>query len=136
MANKYQNWIEQYLARNNYQVLGKCKQAVEEMRETFPELKEVRGHVYCDWGKRGHAWLEDNDGNIIDPTSLQFMVIFEYEPWKPGDEVLVGKCMNCGEQIWAAVKTLDEPPASKSTCSINCERALIKYLNGEVRAIS
>ena len=117
-------WIEKYVAEQKGFVLGRCMEATAKMREAFPELKEVRGHVYTTWGKRSHVWLIDADGTIVDPTASQFRFIFQYEPWKPGDEVRVGKCMNCGSEIWRAVQSLTEDIITASSCSDECDDAL------------
>lgn len=92
-------------------LLGQCKEACEEMRKAFPELMVVPGHVMCIWGKRGHIWLVAPNGDTIDPTRKQFPGVVEYEPWKPGDSVLIGVCMYCGHEIWKPVQslTLDDP---------------------------
>lgn len=119
----YSHWIEAYVAREKH-VLGQCMKASEEMQKVFPELELVRGHVYVPgWGKRGHVWLQTKEGAIVDPTASQFPEILEYEPWRPGDEVLVGKCMECGDEIWAEVNDLGEPGHARSFCDTNCESA-------------
>jgi hypothetical protein len=97
------------------------------MREAFPELQEVRGHVTTAWGKDGHVWLVDPDGAIVDPTAGQYPYVAAYDPWKPGDEVCVGKCMNCGCQIWEAVQSL-EGVKRRDTCGAACEREAAEYL--------
>lgn len=119
----YQRWILDYKARTP-QLLGRCIEAAAEMREAFPELREIRGHVWCQWGKRGHVWLQAPDGAVVDPTREQFPGPIDYEPWKPGDEVRTGKCMWCGDDIWRAVDTLDEDHSGECACSPECEREL------------
>ena len=125
----YTEWIAAYEARTPH-LLGQCLIAAEEMAAAFPELTVVKGHVYCDWGKRGHAWLMGEQGEILDPTAKQFGAIFEYEPWSPGDEARVGKCMNCGSEIWKAIYTLDEDH-TQSICSEACELSFGAYLGAE-----
>ncbi len=131
---KYGEWIAEYLLRfdDPAATLGRCKQAVEEMKEAFPELEIVRGHVYCPqpWGKRGHWWLKDEEGKIVDPTESQFLCgIYEYEEYREGAPVRVGKCMNCGDDIW------DTPErAPQSLCSKECEAAYIAYVKGSVHS--
>ena len=128
---RYEAWIKSYRDRVGI-THGRCKPAVAEMREAFPELREVRGHVFSmTWARRGHIWCETPDGEIVDPTADQFPDIVRYEPWKPGDEVLVGKCMNCGEEIWRAVWSLTEEPVRVSTCSEDCDRELMAEFNYE-----
>lgn len=115
----YSEWIASYLERNR-STLGKCHSATSEMMTEFPELQLVKGHVYCPFGKRGHVWLKDPDGKVVDPTASQFGMVFDYEPWEPGMEVRVGRCMECGVDIWRAVDTLDEDH-SDCICSKECE---------------
>lgn len=61
-----------------------------------------------------------------------YWCIFGYEPWKPGDEVRVGKCMNCGEEIWEAVQTIDVAPEQKCICSPECHAEFEAYLEKEL----
>ena len=131
----YLIWIDGYRAKHDDKMHGKCIEATKAMQESFPELKIVKGHVYCPhpWGKRSHAWCVTPRGDIVDPTKSQFPGIFEYEAWRPGQEVRVGKCMNCGDEIWEAIETLDEEPARKSICSKACTESFEEYLNEERR---
>lgn len=126
--NDYNSWIAQWLSNN--QALGACQQAVTEMAKAFPELTIERGHVMCPapWGLRAHWWLVDPKGNIVDPTASQFPGIFAYEPWTPGDEVRVGKCMNCGCEICEALESIDRAPEPKSICSPECHQDFAAYL--------
>jgi hypothetical protein len=60
---------------------------------------------------------------IIDPTVTQFLCpgFVDYVEWLAGDEVRVGKCMNCGEDIWKQVMDLRDSGANKETfCSEEC----------------
>jgi hypothetical protein len=127
MLRKYQEWIAEYVKRTPFP-RGQCINASREMREAFPELIEVRGHVYCAWGKDGHVWLTTPQGEILDPTRGQFPGSVEYHPWKPGCEVEVGRCMNCGEYIWESVDSLDNVKR-KDICSPECAKAFEASLN-------
>jgi len=129
MKPEYKEWIVKYLERHNNAVLGKCTEATKEMKEAFPELTVVPGHVFTDWGQRGHMWLTDSGDQIVDPTRSQFNLIFEYVPWTPGQSVRVGRCMNCGDEIWVAVQTLDKDPGHRSICSDACGKAMEDELN-------
>lgn len=121
-AETYNAWIAQYVAAQK-STLGRCRDATAKMVEAFPELRIVLGYVHDGlWGKRGHAWCVDTDGKIVDPTASQFPALLEYDPWKPGDEVLIGKCMECGSQIWEAVESFDEA-RHRSFCDEECEGA-------------
>lgn len=119
----YRKWIKEFSDRHDGIVLGECIRATAEMLAAFPELREVRGHVHCMWGKRGHVWCVDQSGAIIDPTRTQFPGPIEYEAWKPGDEVCVGKCMNCGEEIWRGVQDLANVK-TECVCSDGCDEEL------------
>ena len=125
----YSAWIQTWLSKND--PYGKCMEAAESMAEAFDDLEVVKGHVHCDWGKRGHWWCADSDGNIFDPTMSQFGAVFEYEPWISGSEVRVGKCMNCGNEIWESVQELSEI-VTKSICSDKCEVDFEAYLQEEM----
>ena len=124
----YAEWIADYLARFEHpaETLGRCQNATFEMKEAFPELEVVNGHAICPepWGKRGHWWLVTPKGEIVDPTAAQFTCgILEYEPWKKGDPIRLGSCMNCSKTIWG-------PPdeGSKTICDDVCADAYAHYL--------
>lgn len=82
---------------------GYCKPVCQEMNKVFPELKLVRGHYYdASWGERMHWWLVDPDGNIIDPTAIQFPSKGKgvYIPWDESQPEPTGKCRQCGEYTY------------------------------------
>ena len=125
---KYQEWIANYL-KDHPNPIGECQKATKEMLKAFPELKIVRGHVetvFC--GRQGHWWLESPDGAIVDPTRRQFQGPIDYEPWTPDSLVRVGKCMNCGEEIWRKVASLDQE-YHDYFCSKECEKETIDEMN-------
>ncbi len=120
---KYAEWVDAYVLRTP-NLLGRCKEAVAEMAAAFPELTRVPGHVYvARWGQRAHWWLTTPDGTILDPTASQFPFIFDYEPWRPGTEVRVGRCMECGQDLYAAAESLDVEPPHRSMCDDQCAAA-------------
>jgi len=126
MKPAHADWIRAYEAKcgGGPATLGKCREAVEEMVAQFPELTLVRGHVDCPppWNRRAHWWTKRADGTIVDPTVGQFVCgILRYEEYKEGDPVRLGKCMNCGVEIWG-------PPGKTraSVCSEDCERILME----------
>jgi hypothetical protein len=131
MKAEYSKWISDYVARFNHPAatLGQCEKAVEEMKGVFPELEVKKGYAICPepWGKRGHWWLLDEEGKIIDPTRSQFTCgVFGYEEYVEGDDVRVGKCMNCGDEIWG------QPERDGACiCSPKCEKEFTEYLKGE-----
>jgi len=129
-ADKYAKWIEEY--RQEHGSFGRCKEAICAMREAFPELTEVAGHVEdAAWGRRAHWWLVAQD-SIVDPTADQFPALYAYEPFEPGSEVRVGKCMHCGEELWAVVDSLDGPIPRRTFCNDECESAAIEELEVEI----
>jgi hypothetical protein len=122
----YAEWIEAYIKSQKGIVYGQCSSAVAAMVKEFPELRIVRGHVFdLMWGQRSHWWLVTVDGKIVDPTKSQFPCVMGYEEWVPGTEVRVGSCMQCGQEIWEAVESLDGPPIRRYSCSKECEAELI-----------
>lgn len=93
----------------------------------FPELKRVRGW----YGGIEHWWCKLGD-EIIDPTAAQFRPGGEYKEFREGiDAEQIGKCMNCGMEIW------DKDPETlesieyygTSICSKECENSFMASLN-------
>ena len=114
----YAEWIAAYVERTP-NLYGKCVSATLEMVEVFPELKRIAG-----WADEvEHFWCVTPTGEIVDPTAAQFAGPggIEYREFKPGDEVRVGRCMNCGDSIYRAVPALDDPSYATSICSDECE---------------
>lgn len=132
MEPKYQEWINGWLAKHPAGGYATCKEATAEMVKAFPELTRVAGHVDSAWGKRAHWWCVAAEGIIVDPTQAQFPESswLTYEKWEPGMEVRVGKCMNCGAEIWKPVQSLEEDPGHHSVCSDSCDAELVADLNG------
>jgi len=121
----YETWIADYLKRVK-NPFARCLEACDEMKAAFPELTTVRGHILdLRWSRRSHVWLTTTDGAIVDPTASQFPALYEYEPWTPDSLVRLGKCMECGAEIWGKVESLDVEPPMKSVCGDACERALM-----------
>ncbi len=130
MTEEYRQWIANWLSTNN--PYSKCAEAVTAMHEVFPNLTVVKGHADTDWGRRAHWWLVTPTGEVVDPTASQFGAVFAYDPWKPGDKAQVGTCMNCGDEIWKPLQTLDEEPKRECICSTRCSDAFATYLNSEM----
>ena len=133
MKKEYQEWIDAYREKHDNYLRSICMSASIDMAQEFPELEIVRGFVIDDIGiKHEHWWCKSKeDGEIIDPTSTQFRVITQYLPWKPGDLVRAGTCMNCGEPIYLSPPSLDEPPPDGVPCFCGdyCEQEYLRYLN-------
>jgi len=52
---------------------GKCKEMSEAIVVENPTFRLVRGHYWCPmWGNQQHWWVENDKGEIIDPTKDQF----------------------------------------------------------------
>jgi len=118
MKLEYYNWISEWLKNNNPNL--KCKEATEEMKNSFPELIRIRGHVLTEHGERPHWWLTDENKNIIDPTKSQFKLIAGYIPWDESQPEPTGKCPNCGEMCFDY----------KTLCSEKCEIEYAAYVMG------
>lgn len=126
----YEEWIVDWARRRNGHVAHRCVEATREMVEAFPELRRVAGWCCYSGGfEQEHFWCVAPDGTIVDPTAAQFENIEGYREFQPGDEVRVGRCMNCGSGIYAAVESLMDPRYSRSACGSECERELLAGLN-------
>lgn len=99
---------------------GQCAEITAQMASAFPELRRVRGHYHCfAWGAREHWWLEALDGQVIDPTAMQFPskgfgMYVEF-----GGEEPTGMCPNCGEYIYGGGEL----------CSERCHIEYVAYVN-------
>lgn len=120
----YQEWIAERTMRGDFkETYGKCKEISAEMCAAFPGFRQARGYVWTTWGKRGHWWCVAPDGCVVDPTEAQFPGgVMSYEELKIGDEVLIGKCMNCGDEIWVACESLTDEPHNPHApfCGADC----------------
>lgn len=123
----YQNWIDNYVFEKKI-VAGLCYPACLSMCKIFPELTICRGYVIDGWGKKHTHWyLKTSESEIIDPTVSQFDHLLvagklEYEEYSEEIHGLlaVGKCMDCGGQIYIDGKTF---------CSDECQQSTLEYLN-------
>lgn len=118
--NKYDKWISNYKGN----IYRRCKEVSEEMQKEFPELKIVKGLVTIieNFKQYQHQWLEDDKGNIIDPTAKQWQHIVEYTQIDENDRDKIpnGRCINCGG--WCFGKR-------SYTCSDECDKENLKILN-------
>lgn len=114
----YEAWIAERLASEAPRT--KCAEWTLAMVAAFPELKRVRGHIELSNGKPAHWWCETPDGEIVDPTVAQFdgSIVLQYLPHEDGAPEPVGKCLNCGEYVYAP---------RRSACSETCDRELQEY---------
>lgn len=89
----------------------------------FPELIICKGWL----GEQEHWWCKTKNGSIVDPTKHQqsFMGTFgKYREYKDGDEIKVGKCMNCGDNIFGLQEN-----GRRDICGSRCEQEFINYQN-------
>lgn len=100
-------------------VYGKCTEFCEAFAKEFKELRVVPGFF------RGaeHRWLVNKEGEIYDPTVEQFDVepLAEYyREFNPEtDRIRLGKCMNCGWEIYGLISE-----GGKCICSPECAKAM------------
>jgi hypothetical protein len=113
------------MTESNYmKYRGKCKEMAEQAAAEDPSLTVVRGHYYCPlWNRREpHWWCVKPDGEIVDPTALQFpsggLGIGEYEPFYG-----YLACEECGKTIHE-----DERHAGYSVCSYECYGSMVGLL--------
>lgn len=120
MNSKYEKWIQNY----DKDIHRKCIEVSNEMEEEFPELIIAKGLVRIlennKWYQ--HQWLEDESGNIIDPTKEQWLKIVEYKKINDDDPKPIGKCYNCGEWVF-------DNNISSSFCNNKCSSEYKDYLN-------
>lgn len=123
MKEEYKSWIDKLTPEEKN---GKCDKITLRMKEAFPELKRVRGHVYLAHcrDERAHWWMKDECGEIIDPTVSQFTdpnyiyggvcIPLHYDEWDESMKEPEGKCMECGQISFYTAHA----------CSRACERIL------------
>lgn len=98
-----------------------CGHVTAEMKEAFPELRRVRGHVLHRGKRYPHWWCQAEDGQIIDPTVNQFLphpTPEQYEEHLDQDPEPTGKCYNCGEYTYDGA----------SFCTDLCESSYRSYI--------
>lgn len=123
-TKSYADWIENYVARHDDFVRGKCDRATKEMVEAFPELRRAAGFAHVSWGRDQHWWCVAPDGSVVDPTASQFGTrgVLRYEELDLKDpatrgRVPTGRCMDCGDDVY-----------NRDTfCSPECEAATTAY---------
>ena len=127
----YGEWMTDWASKQRI-IRGACGRAVNAMAEAFPELKRVAGWVVFAGGRSEHFWCVAPDGSIVDPTVSQFSgKLLRYQEFQPGDEVRVGRCLNCGDGIFAQIQGLDDRSAARSVCTPECAQALEASLSFE-----
>lgn len=126
--DKYLQWIlDLNLTPESAQ--GKCTIYTPLMAKVFPDLKIKKGVVFSKYNPDNysdilfkqypHTWLEDPEGNIIDPTKIQFLNLINLE-YKELNGTIMCKCINCGNYFMSEY--------SKGTCSNECSIEFSNYL--------
>jgi hypothetical protein len=101
----------------NYKLYrGKCKEFCEEAIANDPTLTLVRGHYFCPfWGQdEPHWWTVRSNGEIYDPTRLQFPSKGNgiYTPFDG-----ICECANCGKEVLEEDAKFD---GNYAFCSYRC----------------
>ena len=85
----------------NYQIFrGKCKAACDALQKIMPELTLHRGWYHQPgWPRNScqHWWLQTPEGEIVDPTALQFPDPHVKEYYEEFDGMC--ECEECGKEI-------------------------------------
>ena len=105
MKPEYQDWVCACGYDDPRYSLAKCVEATEHMQRVFPVLKIKKGVVYSTGNPDNcsdqypkqypHQWLEDEYGNIVDPTASQFWLLPNLQYKEVGCSAR--KCMGCGQ---------------------------------------
>ena len=110
---------------------------VNKLAEDFEELNIVRGYITYtlpngDYTyKLLHQWLENKRGIITDPA-FDFYIANDVQGLTyhilEGEEVIVGKCLNCGTFL-IDTKYPDDGEPVHDTCSDECNKEYLEYLS-------
>jgi len=122
MKEEYKKWIDKNVPWEQRQVYGTCEKYSKLMKAEFPGLILVKGFFVNNLDEPfQHWWLKDEEGKVIDPTVHQFLFKGTYRE-VVGEEP-IGKCMNCGDLIYASRYD------SRYFCSSRCHDEGMDYLN-------
>ncbi len=118
-------WLSSHLkGEDGY---GECLSVCQEMVKRWPTLILVRGYYHCpSWGERGHWWLINEAGQIVDPTARQFPSggqgrYVVYSDAEIAERTPIGRCLDCGEDIF-------EGGYSGTFCTEACAKATTEWL--------
>lgn len=102
---------------SNYSIFrGKCKEACEALHAVLPELRMVRGY----YDGQPHWWLKTPEGNIVDPTALQFTIANIPDLYEEFDGYVA--CAECGEPTKESEAVID---GNYACCSTRCMMRLV-----------
>jgi hypothetical protein len=95
---------------------GRCRELAEAEVAKDPSLRLVRGYYHCPIWRRKlqHWWAETPDGDVVDPSALQFPSAGagEYEEF---DGIV--ECAECGKQILEETAYIE---GRYAFCGYNC----------------
>lgn len=107
MNETYQIYMKTKFPQEALSQWNKCFDFTAIMQKDFPELTVRIGYVFSfenrdnahpDFPKQyPHAWLTDKQGNIIDPTVLQFCLLGELHYKEAALEDMTNRCEGCGQ---------------------------------------
>lgn len=102
---------------------GNCHIAKDFAEEFDLEVREG----FCNGTE--HFWCVDKEGRIIDPTAEQFHGPREYRELDPEkDEIQVGRCPNCGWEIYATKNQALRGEVRTDICSEECAESYTTYI--------
>lgn len=79
MEQRYRDWIDGHVTTVQA-AYGTCRSVSAQMKQAFPELRVVRGFYLDVSGKHHpHHWCEDLEGEVVDPTRIQFELEGHYQ---------------------------------------------------------
>ena len=104
---KYELWISKEGYDDPQKALQQCLEATEKMVKEFPELRVAKGVV---WSKTNpdnfhpkffkqyeHAWCVTPEGEVVDPTVDQYVLIGKVEYKEFDLSKPISKCKGCGQ---------------------------------------
>jgi hypothetical protein len=111
------------MSESNYsRYRGKCKEMSEALVAENPVLRLVRGHYWEPMWNRDepHWWCVNPDGEIIDPTRLQFPSGGIAEFYTEFDGTC--ECANCGKEFNEQDGRFD---SNYAFCSSSCNMRFV-----------
>lgn len=123
MATDYNERMRHMIEESDYQKYrGRCKEMSEALVKADPTLTLVRGHYYCPYWSvdpHPHWWVKDQEGNIIDPTALQFPskgkgIYTEFDG--------TVECSQCGKEMKEEEARFE---SNYAFCSISCNMRFV-----------